>query len=102
VKRGPRPKQRSKGTWYVSFESRDEVSGRRSQARATETFRNEQDAKAYPRDLTDEEWAHVEPLIPMAKRGGNKRHVPGIDSSSSWNVNDDDGRPTTGCPRGRD
>lgn len=29
----------------------------------------------YPSDLTDEEWAHVEPLIPSAKRGGNKRHV---------------------------
>ena len=29
----------------------------------------------YPRDLTDEEWALVEPLIPPAKRGGNKRTV---------------------------
>ena len=29
----------------------------------------------YPSDLTDEEWAHVEPLIPPARRGGNKRHV---------------------------
>src|SRR6266542_1876148 len=29
----------------------------------------------YPSDLTDEEWALVEPLIPSAKRGGNKRHV---------------------------
>jgi transposase len=27
----------------------------------------------YPSDLTDDEWAHVEPLIPPAKRGGNKR-----------------------------
>ena len=26
-------------------------------------------------DLTDDEWALVEPLIPPAKRGGNKRHV---------------------------
>jgi len=26
----------------------------------------------YPSDLTDDEWAHVEPLIPPAKRGGNK------------------------------
>ncbi|MAD36771.1 transposase, partial [Tistrella sp.] len=24
----------------------------------------------YPSDLTDEEWALVEPLIPPAKRGG--------------------------------
>ena len=29
----------------------------------------------YPSDLTDEEWALVAPLIPPAKRGGNKRHV---------------------------
>lgn len=29
----------------------------------------------YPSDLTDPEWAHVEPLIPPAKRGGNRRHV---------------------------
>jgi transposase len=29
----------------------------------------------YPSDLTDDEWAFVEPLIPPAKRGGNKRSV---------------------------
>ena len=29
----------------------------------------------YPSDLTDAEWAHVEPFIPPAKRGGNRRHV---------------------------
>ena len=29
----------------------------------------------YPSDLTDEEWALVKPLIPPAKRGGNKRRV---------------------------
>jgi transposase len=29
----------------------------------------------YPSDLTDEEWSYVEPLIPPAKRGGNKRTV---------------------------
>ena len=27
----------------------------------------------YPSDLTDEEWAHIAPLIPPAKPGGNKR-----------------------------
>jgi hypothetical protein len=27
----------------------------------------------YPSDLTDDEWAYVEPLIPPAKRGGGKR-----------------------------
>ena len=29
----------------------------------------------YPSDLTDDEWAHVEGLIPPAKPGGNKRTV---------------------------
>ncbi len=29
----------------------------------------------YPSDLTDEEWAVVEPEIPPAKRGGNRRTV---------------------------
>jgi len=29
----------------------------------------------YPSDLTDEEWAHVEPLIPPARRGGRRRET---------------------------
>ncbi len=29
----------------------------------------------YPSDLTDAEWAHVAPVIPPARRGGNGRHV---------------------------
>jgi transposase len=29
----------------------------------------------YPSDLTDEEWALIAPLIPLAKPGGNKRTV---------------------------
>lgn len=29
----------------------------------------------YPTDLTDEEWAHIEPLIPPARSGGSKRRV---------------------------
>ena len=29
----------------------------------------------YPSDLTDAEWAHIAPLIPPARRGGNRRHV---------------------------
>src|SRR5271170_1652438 len=29
----------------------------------------------YPSDLTDEEWKLVEPLIPPARRGGDKRTV---------------------------
>src|SRR5215211_8570045 len=31
----------------------------------------------YPSDLTDEEWAIVAPLIPPARRGGNKRTIDG-------------------------
>ena len=29
----------------------------------------------YPSDLTDEEWAHIEPLIPPAKSGGGKQRT---------------------------
>jgi transposase len=29
----------------------------------------------YPSDLTDEEWSIIAPLIPRAKRGGNKRTI---------------------------
>ena len=29
----------------------------------------------YPSDLTNDEWAIIRPLIPLAKRGGNKRSV---------------------------
>lgn len=29
----------------------------------------------YPSDLTDDEWGFIKPLIPPAKRGGNKRTV---------------------------
>jgi transposase len=37
--------------------------------------RYDRDHLRYPSDLTDEEWALIEPLIPPAKRGGNKRRV---------------------------
>lgn len=37
--------------------------------------RYNRDKLRYPGDLTDEEWAYVEPLIPPAKRGGRKRSV---------------------------
>jgi len=37
--------------------------------------RYNRDKLRYPSDLTDEEWAHVSPLIPPGKRGGNKRTV---------------------------
>ena len=33
------------------------------------------DRLRYPSDLTDEEWAHIEPEIPPGKRGGGKRRV---------------------------
>ncbi|MGH6855671.1 MAG: IS5 family transposase [Burkholderiales bacterium] len=33
------------------------------------------DKLRYPSDLTDAEWAHIEPLIPPAKYGGRKRKV---------------------------
>src|SRR5580700_8809813 len=37
--------------------------------------RYNRDKLRYPSDLTDEEWAHVEHLIPPAKRGGRRRGV---------------------------
>jgi transposase len=40
----------------------------------TETrARHDRGRLRYPSDLTDDEWALVEPLIPPAKRGGRKR-----------------------------
>jgi hypothetical protein len=44
MKRGSK---RSKGTWYVAFEPKERLSGQRAIIRKTETFRNEQDAKAF-------------------------------------------------------
>ena len=38
-------------------------------------LRYNRDKLRYPSDLTDEEWALVEPLIPPARRGGGKRTV---------------------------
>jgi len=37
--------------------------------------RYDRSALRYPSDLTEAEWAYVEPLIPPARRGGNRRHV---------------------------
>ena len=37
--------------------------------------RYNRDMLRYPSDLTDAEWAYIEPLIPPAKRGGGKRRV---------------------------
>ena len=47
MKRGPKPK--TKHTWYVSFEFSEPTLGKRAQARTTETFLDERDAKAYAR-----------------------------------------------------
>jgi transposase len=33
------------------------------------------DKLRYPSDLSNAEWAHIQPLIPPAKRGGGKRRV---------------------------
>src|SRR5690348_7414458 len=37
--------------------------------------RYSRDKLRYPSDLTDEEWALIEPLIPPAKHGGRRRQV---------------------------
>ena len=37
--------------------------------------RYDRDKLRYPSDLTDEEWSHIEPLIPPAKHGGRHREV---------------------------
>jgi hypothetical protein len=46
--REPRPKK-SKAKWYVSFERKDRQPGRNHPLREADTFRNEQDAKAFAR-----------------------------------------------------
>jgi transposase len=37
--------------------------------------RYDRSKQRYPSDLTEEEWGLIKPLIPPAKRGGNKRTV---------------------------
>jgi hypothetical protein len=49
MKPGPRPK-RSKGTWYVSFEPKQQrARGKRTHTRMAETFQTEQEAKVFAR-----------------------------------------------------
>jgi hypothetical protein len=36
--------------------------------------RNDRSKLRHPSDLTDAEWAQAKPLIPAARRGGNRRH----------------------------
>ena len=42
---------------------------------STNRPRHNRDKLRYPSDLTDEEWALIEPLIPPAKHGGRRREV---------------------------
>ena len=42
---------------------------------AADRERYGRDGQRYPSDLTDEEWSFIGPLIPAAKRGGNKRTI---------------------------
>lgn len=37
--------------------------------------RHSRNGQRYTHDLTDEEWVEIQPLIPPAKPGGNKRTV---------------------------
>jgi hypothetical protein len=47
MKTGPRPK-RSKGTWYVSFEPKQQrARGKRTHTRLAESCQTEQEAKAF-------------------------------------------------------
>ena len=38
-------------------------------------IRDNRDKRRYPSDLIEAEWPFIEPLIPPAKSGGNKRRV---------------------------
>jgi hypothetical protein len=46
--RGLRPR-RSKGTWYVSYEPKERPTGKYRPLRTADTFRTEQEAKAFAR-----------------------------------------------------
>src|SRR5258708_35488634 len=64
----------------------------------------------YPSDLTDDEWALVEPLIPPAKRGGDKRTaimrevVNGLmyilSTGCQWRARPQDSPPPSALPGG--
>ena len=44
--------------------------------------------KRYPSDLTDQEWSLIEPLIPPAKRGGNRDGVHDVAQRAETNDQD--------------
>jgi hypothetical protein len=73
MKRRPRS-DRSKDTWYVSFEPKDRPRGR---YRMTETFRNEHDAKEFAKTrLTDSSNVTAGTLNPlMPKRTISSKQV---------------------------
>ena len=54
----------------------------------------------YPSDLTDAEWAHVAPVIPPARRGGNSRHVDEREVVNGLDVYSEHGLPVAGDPEG--
>ena len=55
------------------------------------------DKLRYPSDLTDDEWSHVEPLIPPAKRGGRKRSVDAAGNRERPHVCAEHGMPVALC-----
>ena len=58
--------------------------------------RYDRSALRYPSDLTDDEWALVEPSIPPARRGGNKRHVDEREVMNGMMI--EHGMPVAGDP----
>jgi hypothetical protein len=85
MKRGPRPK-RSKGTWYVSFEPKERLPGPRGFMRKTETFRSEQDAKAFAKaTLADSSNINAGTLNPYQP----KRIITSVQISDWLNEPDD-------------
>ena len=52
----------------------------------------------YPSDVTDDEWAHIAPLIPPAKRGGRKRNVDVRDVVERSDVHPEHRLPMAGDP----
>jgi transposase len=58
------------------------------------------DKLRYPSDLTDEEWAHIAPLIPPAKHGGRKRKVDVREVVNGDYVRIEHGVPMALCAQG--
>ena len=54
----------------------------------------------YPSDLTDAEWAHVAPVIPPARRGGNRRHIDEREVVNGLDVYSEHGMPVASDPEG--